>query len=703
MHFNLFCRFLAYDDINDYKKKKHKKPTLSAKELKLHGQIVFKIFAKPFTNQWNIKDELRLFALCLDSYAEYLDTANQKQQSRQLMMHPVRQVDVDVSVQHVEKTNAVSNTYAKLDLALSEMSFFEPLYFDETTLASENMNSSQRYKFLNNLALSVDVHILHYDPGAGLGALTFFWKVQDNISSKDMYMIDNQVIHSMRPKLPQYHTRKMRLEFYSIYERISGINIPPHVLRSIYSMLTGDASADQNPGIDQRMRTAVLASDPDLIIDLRHLNKGRPADTFEVFFDTLDHELEELKAADERRHGVEHISRFLSVRDLISQVKAKLPENVPIPSESTVLLAFVPKKAHANVSKLYKGRVPMKMKVQTRQLRASHQDEHYCASLFKMLREYAVKFREQISFVCMDDKSKIDFGEPGVHISSGVRGRKSIVPVESALSCLDHDVSSKGSLTPSVVLLVDIPEDVSETFYRGQVALTMKDSIFQPSTPFRHAIELKNILDVSEKKPVLFLYTDGGPDHRTTYNSVKLSLIVLFKQLKLEFLVACRTAPGHSWANPAERIMSLLNICFQNTALSREESTSEIEQIIKSCNGMSEIRRKSEKVDGLKDKWIESLKPMMNMLEDRAKRVQLKGKPFNVFQAADDIDVEQTEARVTLIDPTINVGKYQQTHMTKARGFKEYIGKYKALNLILKIISLVTVRYKLLKILRFIK
>lgn len=63
---------------------------MSDKELKLHGQIVFKMFAKPFTNQLNIKDELRLFALCLDSYAEYLDKANQKQQSRQLMIHPVR-------------------------------------------------------------------------------------------------------------------------------------------------------------------------------------------------------------------------------------------------------------------------------------------------------------------------------------------------------------------------------------------------------------------------------------------------------------------------------------------------------------------------------------------------------------------------------------------------------------------------------------
>lgn len=36
---------------------------------------------------------------------------------------------------------------------------------------------------------------------------------------------------------------------------------------------------------------------------------------------------------------------------------------------------------------------------------------------------------------------------------------------------------------------------------------------------------------------------------------------------------------------------------------------------------MSEIRRKFEKVDGLKDKWIEFLKFMMNMLEDRVKRV----------------------------------------------------------------------------------
>ena len=90
---------------------------------------------------------------------------------------------------------------------------------------------------------------------------------------------------------------------------------------------------------------------------------------------------------------------------------------------------------------------------------------------------------------------------------------------------------------------------------------------------------------------------------------------------------------------------------------------------------MSEIRRKAEQVDGLKEKWIESVKPMITVLEERAKRVQLKGKPFKSFPAADDMDVEMLEASVTLIDPTISIGKYQQNHMNKAKGFKDFIGK----------------------------
>lgn len=71
--------------------------------------------------------------------------------------------------------------------------------------------------------------------------------------------------------------------------------------------------------------------------------------------------------------------------------------------------------------------------------------------------------------------------------------------------------------------------------------------------------------------------TDGGPDHRVTFETVKLSLVQLFISLNLDMLVALRTAPNHSWMNPAERCMSVLNLALQHVALARNEMESKFE------------------------------------------------------------------------------------------------------------------------------
>ena len=236
------------------------------------------------------------------------------------------------------------------------------------------------------------------------------------------------------------------------------------------------------------------------------------------------------------------------------------------------------------------------------------------------MRHYAVKYRDLVTFISIDDKSKIDFGEPEQVLSTGVRGKKSIVPEGSRLSALDHDVSSKGSITPSVCLNVKIPEDKDGSFYQGKVSVIYKDSIFQPSSPWRHVTEIQKLLESDTVKPVLMIFSDGGPDHRLTYHSVKLSLIILFKALDLDLLIAGRTAPGHSWLNPVERIMSTLNIALQNTALARDICTSDQEQVLKSANSMSEIRKKAEKVPGLKEAWIESLHSILDLLRRKQNR-----------------------------------------------------------------------------------
>ena len=87
-----------------------------------------------------------------------------------------------------------------------------------------------------------------------------------------------------------------------------------------------------------------------------------------------------------------------------------------------------------------------------------------------------------------------------------------------------------------------------------------------------HASEIYNILQsVSFNKTVLFIYSDGGCNHRLTFISVQPSLIYLFLKLDLNYLCAGRTAPYHSWRNPVECVMSIINLGLQCVGLARAE------------------------------------------------------------------------------------------------------------------------------------
>ena len=93
------------------------------------------------------------------------------------------------------------------------------------------------------------------------------------------------------------------------------------------------------------------------------------------------------------------------------------------------------------------------------------------------------------------------------------------------LTVADHDFTKFG-MVPSFILLNDITEEKSGSRYHGQVNVSLKDTAFEPSSPLRHACELYNVLQSSLlSKAVLFLYLDGGPDHRLTYVSVQMSLV----------------------------------------------------------------------------------------------------------------------------------------------------------------------------------
>ena len=88
-------------------------------------------------------------------------------------------------------------------------------------------------------------------------------------------------------------------------------------------------------------------------------------------------------------------------------------------------------------------------------------------------------------------------------------------------------------------------------------------------------------VSVSLNSPILFVYTDGGPDYRTIYWSVKLAHIATFIARDLVMLIAARTAPYQSIFNPAERCMSLLYLALQNISLKRNRMGTNIELRVK--------------------------------------------------------------------------------------------------------------------------
>ena len=287
----------------------------------------------------------------------------------------------------------------------------------------------------------------------------------------------------------------------------------------------------------------------------------------------------------------------------------------------------------------YTGKINLKHTVQRRQLRAFHADAHWCNTLYRYLRELAIKNKNSCMFISCDDKAKVSFGEPSSAISSGVRGKRTIVPTTTTLGSLDHDVDHKGSIIPTVNMVCDIPDDISCTFYRGNVHVTFKESVFQPSCSYRAILELIQLLrsegfDNTATKH-LYLFTDGGPEHWVCFESVTIPLIMLFKELGLESLVAIRTAPEHSYTNIVERIMSILNIGFQNTAL--ERSTTSFDDTINTCKNLEQLRKREGEI---KEDWQQSIKTVIDILKGRTERLSLKEVPFKCHTPATDEEID---------------------------------------------------------------
>ena len=93
-------------------------------------------------------------------------------------------------------------------------------------------------------------------------------------------------------------------------------------------------------------------------------------------------------------------------------------------------------------------------------------------------------FREHSVLLSVDDKHKIKVAEPGHPGAAVERGKKVAIGLNQSFEVSDHDFSMM-TLTPSVIVQVDILDSIEGSFYPGKVHTALKGSVFQPSSPQR--------------------------------------------------------------------------------------------------------------------------------------------------------------------------------------------------------------------------
>ena len=144
------------------------------------------------------------------------------------------------------------------------------------------------------------------------------------------------------------------------------------------------------------------------------------------------------------------------------------------------------------------------------------------------------------------------------------------------------------------------------------------------------------------------VYSDGGPDHNTTFLSVKLAAISLFIALNLDMYVAVRCAPMQSYNNPAERCMSVLNIALQSVSLARESMCDMLEDQIKSLTSLSRVRVAAEARPTLKKGLIYSMDEPITVVIQRFRRLMYADNHVSAYYGATKEEVEDMASNLSM-------------------------------------------------------
>ena len=469
--------FDEFSGYNDWQRKKQKRPQLTQATLQRHVSKMSDFLMQPWfcLSRFEVLRSLvEKLVEVMHRYARYLEEHDARMIRSHRNPEPIRSVDKSVSVCTVAQADGpTKSVYTELEEIMSSMEFYDPVFLMDFAPGERY----QRRHWMDSIRLHFSIMIYKFAYGSNLGTLCFAWRFPNaDVHDDTHHTRVSHIIAKLTAEQKVYATRAMRSDFLNKFNRICKTS--KAVLRNMFKTMVEDNSSS-NCAAEKKVDDNVAESlfdldDPQIVLDLRALNGNPKSTKFDIFWQELSTFLEEDAAVDERRHSdILHMPAAISIRHLreviVQRLDLKFPgEAKPIPSEEWIRLQFWPCNPYSGSALKYTGKFAVKYGVQIRQLRKDHPDGRYVNVLQQYAKDFAVKHKSIVRMISVDDKAIIPIGEPGLPVSTGVRGHnRSLVSAGHELAALDHDFHVSG-LVPSVALVVDLPDSHST---RGELML----------------------------------------------------------------------------------------------------------------------------------------------------------------------------------------------------------------------------------------
>ena len=125
----------------------------------------------------------------------------------------------------------------------------------------------------------------------------------------------------------------------------------------------------------------------------------------------------------------------------------------------------------------------------------------------------------------------------------------------------------------------------------------------------------------------------------------------------LDELIICRTAAGHSYRNPVERILAIANLGLQSVGMMRQKMSPDMENLVKNCNCNEELHKATERHSGLKEALDESLNVPIDLLKSVFSQLSLKNEKFKTFEPAWAEELAKYKLKYEIFDKSILTSK----------------------------------------------